>query len=86
MALGGRSDTRRHRRFDLKIGELVTSCGGMQEGLTGLASKLGEIGLTGLGLKTRGGLGAVKVWTEGTWRHREACVEAKQNREGGVSV
>ena len=55
--LGGRSDTHRHRwfdRFDLKTGESVTSCGGMQEGLTGLASKLGEIGLTVLGLKIGG--------------------------------
>ena len=84
--IGGRSDTRRHRRFDLKIGELVTSCGGMQEGLTGLASKLGEIGLTVLGLKIGAGLGAVKVRAEGAWCHRKACVEAKQNREGGVSV
>ena len=43
--LGGRSDTRRHRRFDrfsLKTRESVTSCGGVQEGLTGLASKPGE--------------------------------------------
>ena len=23
---------------------------------------------------------------EGTWRHHEACVEAKRSREGGVSV
>jgi len=51
--LGGRSDTRRHRRFDLKTGE--SSCGGVREGLTGLASKPGESGLTGLGLKTGGG-------------------------------
>ena len=43
--LGGRSDTRRHRRFDqfgLKTGESVTSCGGVREGLIGLASKLGK--------------------------------------------
>ena len=62
--LGGRSDTRRHRRFDrfgLKTGESVMSCGGVREGLTGLASKPKEKGLTGLGLKTGGGLGAVKV-------------------------
>ena len=39
--LGGRSDTRRHRRFDLKIGESVTSCGGVREGLIGLTSKPG---------------------------------------------
>ena len=55
-------------------------------GLTGLASKPGEAGLTGLSLETRGGLGAVKVRAEGMWRHREACVEAKRSREGGVSV
>ena len=75
--LGGRSDTRRHRRFDrfgLKTGESVTSCGGVREGLTGL------------GLKTGDGLGAVKIRAEGTWRHREACVEAKRSREGDVSV
>ena len=62
------------------------SCGGVQEGLTGLASKLWETGLTGLDLKTGGGLEAVKIRAEGTWRHREACVEAKRSREGGVSV
>ena len=45
-----------------------------------------EMGLTSLGLKTRGGLGSVKVRAEGTWRNREACVEAKRSREGGVSV
>ena len=75
LRLSGRSDTRRHRRFDrfdLKTGESVTSCGGVRVGLTGLASKLGETGLTSLGLKTRGGLGAVKACTEGTWCHREA--------------
>ena len=84
--LGGRSDTRRHRRFDLKIGESVTSCDGVREGLTGLASKLEETGLTGLGLKTRDGLSTVMVRAEGTWRHRETCVEAKRSREDGVSV
>ena len=62
------------------------SCGGVQEGLTGLTSKPGETGLTGLDLKTGGGLGAAKVRAEDTWRHREACVEAKQSREGGVPV
>ena len=80
---------RRHRRFDqfdLKTGESVTSCGGVREGLTGLASKPGETGLIGLGLKTVDRLGTVKVWVEGTWRHREACVEAKRSREGGVYV
>lgn len=51
-----------------------------------MASKSGETGLTGLGLKTRGRLGAVKVRAQGIWRHREACVEPKQRREGGVSV
>ena len=43
--LGGRSDTRRHRRFDrfgLKTGESVPSCGGVRKGLTGLASKPGR--------------------------------------------
>ena len=87
--LGGRLDTRRHWRFDrfsLKIGESVTSCSGVREGLNGLASKPGETGLTGLGLKTGGGLGAVKVRMEGMWRHCKACVEAKRSREGGVSV
>ena len=62
--LGGRSDTHQHRRFDrfgLKTGESVTTCGGVQEGLTDLASKSGETGLTDLGLKIGGGLGAVKV-------------------------
>ena len=54
--------------------------------MTGLASKPEETGLTGLGLKTGGGLDAVKVRAEGTWRHREAYVEAKRSREGGVSV
>ena len=79
----------RHRRFDqfgLKIGESVTSCGGVREGLTGLASKPGETGLTGLGFKTGGGHGTIKVRAEGTWRRREACVEAKRSHEGGVSV
>ena len=56
------------------------------DGLTGLTSKPGETGLTGLSLKTGGGLGAVKVRAEGTWRHREACIEAKRSREGGMSV
>ena len=67
--LGGRSDTRRHRRFDpfsLKTGESVTSCGGVREGLTGLTSKSGETGLTGLGLEIGGVLGAVKVRAEDT--------------------
>ena len=79
----------RHWRFDrfgLKTGESVTSCGGVREGLTGLASKPEETDLIGLGLKTGGGLGAVKVRAEGTWRHHEACVETKRSREGSVSV
>ena len=42
--------------------------------------------MTGLGLKTGGRLGAVKVRAEGTWRHRETCVEAKRSREDGVSI
>ena len=62
------------------------SCGDVREGLTGLASKPGETDLIGLDLKTGGGLDAVKVRAEGTWRHREAYVEAKRSREGGVSV
>ena len=56
--LGGRSDMRRHRRFDrfdLKTRESVTLCRGVREGLTSLASKPGETDLTGLGLKTCGG-------------------------------
>ena len=40
----------------------------------------------GLGLKTGDGFGAVKVWAEGTWRHREAYVEAKRSRRGGPFV
>ena len=78
--LGGRSDAHRHRRFDqfdLKTGESVTSCGGVREGLTGLASKPEETYLTDFGLKTGGRHGVFKVRAEGTWRHRKACVEAK---------
>jgi len=88
-SLGGRSDTRRHRRFDrfgLKTGESVTSCGGVREDLTGLASKPGETCLTGLVLEIGGGLGAVMVWADGMWCYREACIEAKRSRESGVSV
>ena len=87
--LGGRSDTRQHQRFDqfdLKTGESVTSCGGVREGLTDLTLKPRATGLTGLGVKTGYGLGAVMVWTEDTWRHHEACVKAKRSREGSVSV
>ena len=50
--LGGRSNTRRHRRFDrfgLKTGVSVTSCGSVREDLTGLTSKPEETGLIGLG-------------------------------------
>ena len=54
--------------------------------MIGLASEPEETGFTGLGLKTGGGLGAVKVRAEGTCRRREACVEAKRSHEGGVSV
>ena len=67
--LGGGSDTRRHRRLDqfgLKTGVSVTSRGDVREDLTGLTSKSGETGLTGLGLKTGGRLGVVKVQAEGT--------------------
>ena len=39
--LGGRSNTHRHRRFDLKTEESVTSCDGVREDLIGLASKSG---------------------------------------------
>ena len=87
--LGGRSDTRRHWRFDqfgLKTGGSVTSCGGVQEGLTGLTSKPGETDLTGLGLKTGCGLGAVKIRAESTRHHLRACFEAKRSRRGAVPV
>jgi len=77
---------RRFDRFDLKTKKYVTSCGGVREGLTGLASKPGETGLTGSVLKTGGRLSAVKVRVEGMWRHHETCVEVKQSREGGVPV
>ena len=40
----------------------------------------------GFGHKTGGGLGAAKVRADVTWRHREACIEAKRSREDGVSV
>jgi len=42
--------------------------------------------LTGLVLEIGGGLGAIMVWAEGMWSHREACIEAKRSCEGGVSV
>ena len=78
---GGRAQTTRRRQGSAG-GRTRVNIGG----LTGLASKPGETCLTGLDLKTGGGLGAVKVRAEGTWRHRKACVEAKRSREGGVSV
>ena len=62
------------------------SCGGVREGLTSLASKPRETGLTGLGLKTGGGLDAIKVQAKGTWLHREASVEVKRSHEGGVFI
>ena len=62
------------------------SCGGVREGLTGLASKPEETYLTDFGLKTGGRHGVFKVRAEGTWRHRKACVEAKRSREGDVFV
>ena len=62
------------------------SCGGVREGLTGLASKPEETGLIGLDLKTVGGLDVVKIRAEGTWCHREVCIETKRSREGSVSV
>ena len=54
--------------------------------MTGLASKPGETGFTDLGLKIGGELGVVKVRAEGTWRHREACIEAKRSCQDRVSV
>ena len=39
-----------------------------------------------MGLKTGGGLDAVKLRVEGTWHHHEACVETKRSRKDGVSV
>jgi len=43
-------------------------------------------GFDRFGLKTGSGLGVVKVRAESTWRHREACVEAKRSREDSMSV
>ena len=51
-----------------------------------LTLKSGKTGLTGLGLKTGGGLGVVKVWAGGAWRHRKACIKAKRSRKGDVSI
>jgi len=97
--LGGRSDTHQHRLFDqfgLKTEESVTSYGGLQEGLTSLASKpeLSHAmrrwvgGFLGLDLKTgRGESGAPGgIGSEDVWHHCEVCVEAKRSREDGVSV
>ena len=87
--LGGRSDTRRHRRFDrfgLKTGESGTSCGGVQEGLTGLTSKPGGDKFYRHGPQNQGELEAIKVRAKGTWRYREVCVKAKRSREGCPSV
>ena len=80
---------RRHRRFDwfdLKTGESVTSCVRRARGFDQFDLKTGEIDLIGLCLKTGDGFDAVKVWAEGTWRHREAYVEAKRSRRGGPFV
>lgn len=44
------------------------------------ASKLSVAGLTDLGLKTINGK------PEDSWPHHEACVEAKQSREGVVPI
>ena len=80
---------RRHRRFDwfgLKTGESVTSCVRRARGFDQFDLKTGEIDLIGLCLKTGDGFGAVKVWAEGTWRHRKACIKAKRSRKGDVSV
>ena len=43
-------------------------------------------GFDRFGLKIGGGLGTVKVRAEGMWHYREACVETKRSREGGLSV
>jgi hypothetical protein len=64
------------------------------EGLTGLTSKSGlshalrgvQEGLIGLASKPEALRCGQMVEMEGTWRHHVACVEAKQSREGGVSV
>ena len=40
----------------------------------------------GLGLKTGGVRCGRMAVLEDTWRHREACVEAKRSCEGGMSV
>jgi len=55
--LGGRSDTGRHCRFDLKTGESVTLCGGVGEGLIGLASKPGaDLAWSKSGRRARGAI------------------------------
>ena len=59
---------RRFDRFDLKTKKYVTSCGGVREGLTGLASKPGETGLIGLASKLETGLTSLDLKTGGrTW-------------------
>ena len=58
---GRRARTTR-RRQDSAGGRTRVNIGG----LIGLASKLGETGLIGLGLKTGGGLDTVKFQTDGT--------------------
>jgi len=54
---GGRSDTCRHYRFDLKTGESVTSCDGVGEDLIGLASKPGaDLAWSKSGRRARGAI------------------------------
>ena len=84
---GGRARTTRRRqgsaggRTRVDIGGLTSEPGSQSRRAAAC-----ETGLTGLDLKIGGGLGAVKVRAEGTWRHREVCVEAKRSRNGGVSI
>ena len=65
---------------------LERSHGGQVEmdGVDGLGLK--TILVVGFGRKTGGGLGAVKVSAEVTWRHLRVCFEAKENRRGAASV
>ena len=65
------------------------SRGGQAEtdGFDGLGLKTLSGGwLPGFGRKTGGGLGAVKVSAEVTWRYLRVCFEAKENRRGAASV
>lgn len=77
----------RFDRFGPQNRGFVTTCGVGQKGLGGLATKPPRRRVSRFGPQNRG-----RTWCgrasgmEGTWRHREACVEAKQSREGGVSV